>query len=296
MSKLYNAKLICFGLLVTLLSSLLLLSCGATKVAEANNDEALTRTQAGDEEGGQTLVALRERGALKVGLSTFHPWAMQDAKGQWIGFEVNVAKKLTEDLGLKLELVPTAWAGIIPALLTGKFDIIIGGMSVTPKRAEQVTFSIPYEYNKTVLLLDRNIQVSSMEELNNPKYRFVGRAGSTPYNLTQELFPQAQTKAFDDEGLSLQDLLNGQADGFMTTSVEASIHIEEHASVIYVPKWAREVKKEDAAFAMPKDAEQAWVDYINQWIQEHWDNGFLEEQSRYWFETRDWVKDHELAQ
>ena len=85
-------------------------------------------------EGGETLAELRERGALKVGFSTFPPWAMQSADGEWIGFEIDVARELAKYLNLKLELVPTAWAGIIPALLTGKFDVIIAGMSVIPER------------------------------------------------------------------------------------------------------------------------------------------------------------------
>ena len=247
-------------------------------------------------EGGQTLAELRERGALKVGFSTFHPWAMQSADGEWIGFEIDVARELSKYLGLKLELVPTAWAGIIPALLTRKFDVIIAGMSVTPERAKQVTFSSTYEYNKTGLLLNKNVQASSIEELNQPEYRFVGRAGSTPFNLTLELLPEAQNKSFDDDGLAIQDLVNGQADGFLTTSVEVAIHLQNHPDAIYAPDWGQELKKEDVAFAFPKDAEAAWVEYVNQWIQQSWDNDFLTERARYWFESRDWTKDHQLAE
>ena len=96
--------------------------------------EQQTVTQAATPEGGETLAELRKRGALKVGFSTFPPWAMQSADGEWIGFEIDVARELAKYLNLKLELVPTAWAGIIPALLTGKFDVIIARTSVTPER------------------------------------------------------------------------------------------------------------------------------------------------------------------
>ena len=61
-------------------------------------------------------------GKMRVGMSTFVPWAMQDKKGEWIGFEIDVAKKLAEDMGVKIEFVPTKWEGLIPSLLTGKFD------------------------------------------------------------------------------------------------------------------------------------------------------------------------------
>ena len=289
-----------FRLLWLACSSLLfgivvLFACTAQKKDGSSAEDAAQQAAVAPE-GGQTLAELRERGALKVGFSSFNPWAMQDANGEWIGFEIAVAKELAKDLGLKLELVPTAWAGIIPALLTNKFDIIIGGMTVTPERSEQVTFSAPYEYNKVVLLLNREIQVSSIEELNRPEYKFVGRAGSTPTALTLKLLPEVQMKTFDDDGLALQDLVNGQADGFLTATVEAALIREDYPELIYTPDWGRELQKEDIAFALPKDVEAAWVEYINQWIQTKWDNGFLEEKTSYWFESRDWTEDYELAE
>ena len=246
-------------------------------------------------EGGETLMVLRERGTLKVGFSSFVPWAMQDINGEWVGFEIDVAKKLTRDLGLQLELVPTAWAGIIPALLNQEFDVIIAGMGITPQRAEQVKFSIPYEYSKTVLLLNQRIQATALKDLNQPRYRFVGRAGSTPLNLTQLLFHRVQIQAFDDDSSPVLELANGQADGFLTSSVEAARYIENNPDTIYLPDWGRELTKDDIAFAFPKDAEALWVEYINQWIEMNWENSFLEEKSRYWFESRDWTKDHQLT-
>ncbi|MGR5488551.1 transporter substrate-binding domain-containing protein, partial [Vibrio alfacsensis] len=73
------------------------------------------------------LDKINERGTLRVGMSTFVPWAMRDKQGDLIGFEIDVAKRLAEDSGWKVEFVPTAWDGIIPALLAQKFDVIIGG-------------------------------------------------------------------------------------------------------------------------------------------------------------------------
>ena len=79
------------------------------------------------------LEEIKKRGSLRVGMSTFVPWAMRDKQGNLIGFEIDVATKVAEDMGVKIEFVPTAWSGIIPALLAQKFDVIIGGMSITPR-------------------------------------------------------------------------------------------------------------------------------------------------------------------
>jgi len=77
------------------------------------------------------LETIKKRGAIRVGMSTFVPWAMRDKNGELIGYEIDVAKQLAEDMKVKAEFVPTAWDGIIPALLAGKFDVVIGGMSIT---------------------------------------------------------------------------------------------------------------------------------------------------------------------
>jgi polar amino acid transport system substrate-binding protein len=94
-----------------------------------------------------TIEKILKRGYIKVGMSTFVPWAMQDKNGNLIGFEIDVAKRLAEDMGVKVEFVPTKWSGIIPALLTGKYDVIIGGMGITPERNKKVNFTIPYDYS-----------------------------------------------------------------------------------------------------------------------------------------------------
>jgi len=98
-----------------------------------------------------------KRGVLKVGMSTFVPWAMKDKTGKLIGFEIDVATRLAEDMGVKIEFTPTKWAGIIPALLTGKFDVIIGGMSVRPDRNLKVNFSIPYDYAGQSMVANKNL-------------------------------------------------------------------------------------------------------------------------------------------
>ena len=105
---------------------------------------AMAQTQRPAESTIQTVV---KRGKLIVGLSTFVPWAIRDKKGELIGFEVDVATQLAKDIGVELELVPTAFDGIIPSLLAGKFDLIATGLTITPKRALTINFSRPYNHS-----------------------------------------------------------------------------------------------------------------------------------------------------
>ena len=112
------------------------LTLGASSALAAELQKQLTSESA--------IEAAMKRGKLRVGMSTFVPWAMRNKKGELIGFEIDVATKVAKDLGIEVEFVPTAWSGIIPALIAGKFDVIIGGMSVTTKRNLTVNFTAPY--------------------------------------------------------------------------------------------------------------------------------------------------------
>ena len=132
------------------------------------------------EQTDQLEQILRD-GTLKVGLSTFVPWAMLNKSGELVGFEVDVANKLAEDIGVEIEFIQTKWSGIIPALLTGKFDIIIGGMSVTPERNISVNFTDAYEYSgqSIVANLETAGGLTSLDDFNNGDIVIAVRTGST---------------------------------------------------------------------------------------------------------------------
>jgi len=80
------------------------------------------------------IEEIKKRGTLMVGLATFVPWAMRQQDRRPHRYEVDVGEKLAEDMGVKVELVRPLGMAFIPALLAGKFDFIIGGMTITPAR------------------------------------------------------------------------------------------------------------------------------------------------------------------
>lgn len=83
---------------------------------------------------------------------SYKPWAFTDSNGTFMGFEVDLANDLCERMKVKCELTSQAWDSIIPSLEAGKFDAIIAGMAITPKRLEVINFSIPYADSPRVLL------------------------------------------------------------------------------------------------------------------------------------------------
>ena len=82
-----------------------------------------------------TLNKILQRGELRIGLDPgYMPFEMKDKNGRLIGYDIDMAKKMAKDMGVKLKIVPTDWDGIIAGLLTDKFDIIMSGMTITQQR------------------------------------------------------------------------------------------------------------------------------------------------------------------
>ena len=157
-----------------------------------------------------TLEQVLRRGTMRVGFSTFVPWAMKDKTGKLVGFEIDVATRLAQDMGVKVEFVPTKWAGIIPALLTGKFDVIIGGMGILPKRNLKVNFTIPYYFTGMSMVASKKLAAgfNSLEDFNQPNVTLAVRLGATPVEAAKKYMPKAQLRQFDDESQAYQELLN----------------------------------------------------------------------------------------
>lgn len=90
---------------------------------------------------------------LVVGIDgEYPPYSYIDETGNAVGFDVESIQWIAAQKGFEVKIAPTAWDGIIPALLAGKIDMVYSGMSVTPEREAQVTFSNPYwEVNQGVV-------------------------------------------------------------------------------------------------------------------------------------------------
>ena len=90
------------------------------------------------------LDAILARGTVRVGLTgDYRPFSIKDGAGVFSGLDVDLAESLARGLGVKLEIVPTAWPTLMPDLQAGKFDIAMGGITVTLDRAKTALFSVP---------------------------------------------------------------------------------------------------------------------------------------------------------
>ena len=227
------------------------------------------------------------KGTLRVGLSTFVPWAMQDKKGEWIGFEVDVAKQLAEDMGVKIEFVPTKWEGLIPSLLTGKFDLIIAGMTGTPQRALKINFTQPYDYNGMNVVAYKALAggVTTYSDLDKEGNTILARLGTTGAALAKESFKKADVRLFPDEGPMVQELLNGKATAILATApLPAQLAAKHPDTLVFLDE---NLMQQPICMGVPK-GDPDTIAYLNNWIVYQRNMGFIKKKTDYWWKSVEW--------
>lgn len=245
--------------------------------------------QASKELSSQSVIEdIKKRGAIKIGLSIFKPWSMRDKNGELIGFELDVGQKLADDMGVDAEFIPTAWDGIIPSLVGGKFDVIISGMTTTAQRNLTINFTNPYAYSGVTILANTKMTAdfNAIEDYNNPDVIFAARRGATPAAMIPEMFPLAQLLLFDEDGASTQEVLNGKAHATMASEPTPSSEARRYPDVLNVP-FDTAFSATGEAFGLRKGDPDA-LNYFNNWINIHTRNGWLKKQHDYWFRGDEW--------
>jgi polar amino acid transport system substrate-binding protein len=248
-------------------------------------------TPSGQTEKKESMIEqVQKRGVLRVGMSTFVPWAMKDKTGNFIGFEIDVAKRLAKDTGVNVEFVPTKWSGIIPALITGKFDIIIGGMGIIPSRNLKVNFSIPYDYTGMSIVAHKTLAAgfSRLEDFNRPGVVIAARLGSTAVTAAKKYMPKAQLRLFDDESQAYQELLNGRVFAVVGSTPTPAFQALKYPVKLFLPL-DKTFTREPIGFAVTKGDFDS-MNYLDNWIRYVEAEGWLKDRKNYWFRTKDWEK------
>ena len=233
------------------------------------------------------VETIKKNGVIRIGLSVFTPWSMRDINGELIGFELDVGNALAADMGVDVEFIPTAWDGIIPQLVSGNFDVIISGMSITPARNLTINFSDPYAYSGLTVLANTDMTAGfTLDEYNTPDVTFSARRGATPATVIARLFPEATLLLFDEDGAATQEVLNGNAHATMSAEPTPSIEARRYADTVSVP-FDQTFLATGEGFALRKGDMDA-LNFFNNWISVRHASGWLKDRNDYWFKGNDW--------
>ncbi len=248
---------------------------------------ALAQSATQDLSSESVIETIKKDGVIRIGLSIFTPWSMRDVNGELIGFELDVGRELAKDMGVDVEFVPTAWDGIIPQLVSGNFDVIISGMSITPARNLTVNFTDPYAYSGLTILANTAMTKGfTLDDYNSPEVTFSARRGATPATVIAQLFPEATLLLFDEDGAATQEVLNGNAHATMHAEPTPSIEARRYADTLSVP-FDQTFLASGEGFALRKGDADA-LNFFNNWIAVKHASGWLKERNDYWFKGNDW--------
>jgi len=239
-----------------------------------------------------TLDDILDRGTLRVGMEPgYMPFEMTNKKGEIVGFDVDMAKRMAKAMGVKLELVSTAWDGIIPALITRKFDIIMSGMTLTQERNLKISFASPYIVIGQSILIDKKLAgtIKSYKDLNNKKYQVASKLGTTGEQATKRMIPKATYISFETEQEGVMDLLNGKVDAFVYDLPFNAIAFAEKGQKKLV-LLDKPFTYEPLAWAVNK-GNADFINWLDNFLIQAKNDGTYDKIYKKWFLKDAWLKD-----
>lgn len=176
-------------------AALLTSGCGGDKKAAAGSDGKIDKIVAGMDD-------------------TFAPMGFRDDSGNIVGFDIDIAKAISKEIGVPIEFKPIDWAGKETELSSGRIDCIWNGFSVTPEREKVLIFSKPYMANAQAYVVLANSPIQSMEDLKGKKLS-IQESSTAQFQLdkNEELKKSFQSiKAYPDFSACFMDLESGRCD------------------------------------------------------------------------------------
>ncbi|PIE72510.1 MAG: amino acid ABC transporter substrate-binding protein [Deltaproteobacteria bacterium] len=239
-----------------------------------------------------TLAEIQKRGVLRVGLEPgYMPFELTSKKGEIIGFDADIAKRMAKAMGVELELVSTAWDGIIPALLTGKFDIVMSGMSLTQERNLSINFADPYIIIGQSILLKKDLadSVKSYKDLNDPKYTVASKLGTTGEQTTKRMIGNAKYISYETEQEGVMELVNGKIDAFIYDLPFNAIAVTQkgEGKIVHLDQ---PFTKEPVAWAIRRD-DVNFLNWLNHFLRQIKYDGVYDKIYKKWFQDSAWMKE-----
>lgn len=212
-----------------LASSFLLTGCGSngTESSDTKSSSASSSAAASSaSESGDLLAQIQSKGEIVVAMEgTWAPWTYHDEDDNLVGYDVEVAQQIAEKLGVKATFVEGEWDGLLAGIDSGRYDIMVNGVDITEERAEKYSFSDPYAYNRTAVIVNSsNDEIQSMEDLDGKN---TANTISSTYAEVAEKYGATVT-GVDDLEQTFELLLSGRIDATLNAEVTYYDYMKAH--------------------------------------------------------------------
>lgn len=162
------------------------------------------------------LATIRASGVLRVGVNpNFPPMSFYGADGRLQGFDVSVARALAARLGVRAELVPTEAAARVPFLVSGRIDVSLGALTITPERRALIDFSVPLHAESMGVITTDRLPVTRWQQLNRADITLVNMRGNQSVSVLEEKLPLAGRLLVDGNADTIRAIAQGRADALV---------------------------------------------------------------------------------
>ena len=273
------------ALTAAVLAAALLSACGSSAASSAAPAaDTSSETAASADNSGDLLAQIQRRGEIVFGTEgTWSPWTYHDENDQLVGFDIEVAQKVAEKLGVKATFVEGEWDGLLAGVDGGRYDsMALFGVEITEERAQKYDFSDPYCYIRTAIIVKSDDDsINSFEDLNG---KTTANTISSTYAALAESYG-AKTTGVDDLNQTIELLLNGRVDATLNAEVTYFDYLKEHPDAnIKIAALTNDASQ--VAFPVRKGDETATLrEALNQAINELREDGTIAEISEKYFGT-----------
>lgn len=227
-----------------------------------------------------TLATVRQRGVLRVGVVQVAPMVMLDRNNTYVGFSVDLARRLAADLGVRIEFVETWWTEVIPQLLDGETDVIITGLWMNVPRALVANFTQPTASEGMFLIASRPLaaQRGSLEAFNQSGVKIAVSTDPAQQAVAKARFPRAAVTPVDDDPLLV--VTEGRAHAAVVATLAADAVVASAPRRWFLPS-PEPLARTSAGMAVRK-GDPDFLAFLNTWLDMQRESGWLAERARHW--------------
>ncbi len=257
-------------LILLVMSLVLVVGCTALKNSnENNNDKA------------DALSKIKASGKLVVGTAPGYPpfefTVNKSGKSQVVGADIDLAKKIADEIGVELEIKAMDFDALIMALQSSKVDMVITSMTPTEERKKSVDFSDIYFEGTNSIIVNSNFSkdISKEDDLKNIVLGV--QRGSVQEIYAKEVLKAPKIKSLTAIPDLIADMKNGNIDGIIASTVVAKINANQYDGLKLIDVNLSQANKEEAAIAIKKGDNKSLLDIVNKTIKSLKDSGQYEE-------------------
>lgn len=234
----------------TLTAALLLAGCASSSGSGTTATGSTESSSASDTESTSDdhLARIKSAGKITVGLEgDWQPFSYHDDDDNLVGYDVEVAQNIASHLGVEADLVEGPWDGLFAGMDSGRYDIVVNGVDVTPDRQQKYDFSDPYAYDHTVLIVrDDNTDITSFEDLDGKTT--ANSIGSTYQEIGEQY--GATVSGVDTLVETLQMVQNGQVDATLNAATSFGDYMKTNPDA---PLKIAATSEEATSYAIPME-------------------------------------------